>query len=136
MNKGKRQQDTDGKGPLGLIEQQLVQAVARYVPNLVHEAENLLSASAKGVVQLHANYGGIRLRLVAADGVAIDGMHILGSPVQVPRTCCMHPAARTWCTHARTPRADPLHASTCTSSDGLPRSSSWSPTRPTSLRAS
>ncbi len=76
MNKGKRQQDTDGKGPLGLIEQQLVQAVARYVPNLVHEAENLLSATAKGVVQLHANYGGIRLRLVAADGVAIDGMHI------------------------------------------------------------
>ena len=76
MNKGRRQQDAGGQGPLDLIEQKFVQAVGHYVPNLVHEAENLLSAAAKGVVQLHAKYGGVRLRLMAADGVAIDGMHI------------------------------------------------------------
>ena len=63
-------------GTLDRMEMRLAEIIVRYVPNLVHESANLIGASHKGVMQLHRQYGGTRLRLVCADGVAIDGMHV------------------------------------------------------------
>ena len=63
-------------GTLDRMEMRLAEIIVRYVPHLVRESANLVAAAHKGVMQLHRQYGGTRLRLVCADGVAIDGMHV------------------------------------------------------------
>lgn len=84
VSKGAKQNEQfrDGSGSsssalLNKMEMRLAEIVVRYAPNLLSEASNIITAAQRGVVKIHQLYGGTRLRLMCADGVAIDGMHVL-----------------------------------------------------------
>ena len=87
VNKGAQQNEAScaaaaggGRGAAGggldRLEMSVAEIIVNYMPNLVREAAQLIGAASKGAMVLHQQYGGTRLRLVCADGIAIDGMHV------------------------------------------------------------
>jgi len=79
INKGQKQLDYPKDAihqTLNLFELKLVKTLAHYLPALVREAEAIMDRNIKAVKNIQQNYGGTRLRLICADGIALDGMQV------------------------------------------------------------